>query len=319
MSRVFELYAAMFNRKQEEDSINAHYSVLKGYWEELLQYHPNTTDLTKQKRYREEFQVALLLSSLNSDYSVYKDQIMASKKLPTAAQAYSRLQRGFQGRGGRNSNDSPMKCIYCGKLGHVENFCYLNHEVKLSKPPTPPLTISSTSTLVIDSPENPRKEVNAVLKEEAAYFGDIVILPFMDRYELVVLKTIAICDFGVHNLTAAYIMKCDDDTFVRVDTVLKEINGISHKRPLYMGNLNLLHRPLRNGKWAVTYEEWPEEVYPPYANGPGYLFKMEDVSMGMWVENFNSSTTSVQYSHSWKFCQYGCMEDYYSAHYQFGS
>lgn len=182
---------------------------------------------------------------------------------------------------------------------------------------------------------NPRKEVNAVLKKEAAYFGDIVILPFMDRYELVVLKTIAICDYGVQNVTAAHIMKCDDDTFVRVDSVMKEIGGISTKRSLYMGNLNLLHRPLRSGKWAVTYEEWPQEVYPPYANGPGYiissdiakfivsqhvnrrlrLFKMEDVSMGMWVEQFNSSTP-VQYSHNWKFCQYGCMEDYYTAHYQ---
>ncbi|CAN1145699.1 Hydroxyproline O-galactosyltransferase GALT2 [Linum perenne] len=157
----------------------------------------------------------------------------------------------------------------------------------------------------------------------------------MDRYELVVLKTIAICEFGVKNVSAAYIMKCDDDTFVRVETVLKEIGHVSREKSLYMGNLNLLHRPLRNGKWAVTFKEWPEAVYPPYANGPGYvissdianfivsqhnkrslrLFKMEDVSMGMWVKNFNS-TTLVQYSHSRKFCQYGCMEDYYTAHYQ---
>ncbi|XP_054777996.1 hydroxyproline O-galactosyltransferase GALT2 [Prosopis cineraria] len=183
---------------------------------------------------------------------------------------------------------------------------------------------------------NPRKEVNAVLKKEATYFGDIVILPFMDRYELVVLKTIAICEFGVHNVSAAYIMKCDDDAFVRVDTVLKEIERVPQKKSLYMGNLNLLHRPLRNGKWAVTYEEWPEEVYPPYANGPAYvissdivvfvisqhqqrrlrLFKMEDVSMGMWVERFNSTMRTVQYSHNWKFCQYGCMEGYFTAHYQ---
>ncbi|KAM6551991.1 hypothetical protein CsatB_001799 [Cannabis sativa] len=183
---------------------------------------------------------------------------------------------------------------------------------------------------------NPRKEVNLMMKKEAAYFGDIVILPFMDRYELVVLKTIAICEYGVQNVTAAYIMKCDDDTFIRVDTVLREIEGISRKKSLYMGNLNLLHRPLRSGKWAVTYEEWPEEVYPPYANGPGYiissdiakfvvsqhgnrslrLFKMEDVSMGMWVEQFNSTIAAVQYSHNWKFCQYGCLVDYYTAHYQ---
>ncbi|XP_057422343.1 hydroxyproline O-galactosyltransferase GALT2-like [Lotus japonicus] len=183
---------------------------------------------------------------------------------------------------------------------------------------------------------NPRKEVNAVLKKEAAYFGDIVILPFLDRYELVVLKTVAICEFGIQNVTAAYIMKCDDDTFVRVDTVLKEIDKVPQKKSLYMGNLNLLHRPLRNGKWAVTYEEWPEEVYPPYANGPAYvissdivtfilsqhkdrrlrLFKMEDVSMGMWVERYNNSMAAVQYSHNWKFCQYGCMEGYFTAHYQ---
>ena len=46
------------------------------------------------------------------------------------------------------------------------------------------------------------------------------------------------------------------------------------------------------------------------------LFKMEDVSMGMWVERFNSTMKPVQYSHNWKFCQYGCMEGYFSAHYQ---
>ncbi|XP_073313063.1 hydroxyproline O-galactosyltransferase GALT2-like isoform X2 [Primulina huaijiensis] len=182
---------------------------------------------------------------------------------------------------------------------------------------------------------NTRSEVNAILKKEAAYFGDIEILPFMDRYELVVLKTIAICEYGVQNATAAYIMKCDDDTFIKIDAVLKEIEGTSPTRSLYLGNLNFLHRPLRTGKWAVSYEEWPEEIYPPYANGPGYvvssdiaeyiviqhqnhrlwLFKMEDVSMGMWVEQFNT-TKHVRYSHNWKFCQYGCMEDYYTAHYQ---
>ncbi|THU56012.1 hypothetical protein C4D60_Mb11t12790 [Musa balbisiana] len=122
---------------------------------------------------------------------------------------------------------------------------------------------------------NLRKEVNTMLKKEAEYFQDIVILPFMDRYELVVLKTIAICDYGVHNLTTPYIMKCDDDTFIRVDVVLKEIKRVSQEKPLYMGNLNLLHRPLRHGKWAVSYEEWPGYIYPPYANGPGYIISID--------------------------------------------
>ncbi|KAD3068896.1 hypothetical protein R6Q59_017106 [Mikania micrantha] len=182
---------------------------------------------------------------------------------------------------------------------------------------------------------SPRKEQNAILKKEAAYFGDIVVLTFMDHYELVVLKTIAICEYAVQNVSTSYVMKCDDDTFTRVDTVLKELKSVPHQLPLYMGNLNLYHRPLRHGKWAVSFEEWPEAVYPPYANGPGYIissdiakfivsqhtkrklriFKMEDVSMGMWVEQFNS-TKLVQYSHHGKFCQYGCIDNYYTAHYQ---
>lgn len=38
--------------------------------------------------------------------------------------------------------------------------------------------------------------------------------------------------------------------------------------------------------------------------------------MGMWVERYNSTVAPVQYSHNWKFCQYGCMEGYFTAHYQ---
>jgi hypothetical protein len=184
---------------------------------------------------------------------------------------------------------------------------------------------------------NGRKEVNVELLKEAEFFGDTVIVPYMDNYDLVVLKTVAICEYGARTAGAEYIMKCDDDTFVRVDAVIKEANKVADGKSLYVGNMNYYHKPLRNGKWAVTYEEWPEEDYPPYANGPGYivssdiaqfivdefedhrlrLFKMEDVSMGMWVEKFNNKTaTSVEYVHSFKFCQFGCIEDYYTAHYQ---
>lgn len=35
-------------------------------------------------------------------------------------------------------------------------------------------------------------------------------------------------------------MKCDDDTFVRVDSVLGEINEASRNKSLYLGNFNAL-------------------------------------------------------------------------------
>ncbi|XP_015970265.1 hydroxyproline O-galactosyltransferase GALT6 [Arachis duranensis] len=180
-----------------------------------------------------------------------------------------------------------------------------------------------------------RKEVNVQLKKEAEYFGDIIIVPYMDNYELVVLKTVAICEYGVHKVSAKHIMKGDDDTFINLDAFLDKARQVPDYISFYFGNMNYHHKPLRHGKWAVTYEEWPEEDYPPYANGPGYilssdiaeyivsefemhrlrLFKMEDVSMGMWVGQFNS-TKPVRYLHSLKFCQYGCIEGYFTAHYQ---
>lgn len=63
-------------------------------------------------------------------------------------------------------------------------------------------------------------------------------------------------------MAAKYIMKCDDDTFVRVDAVMREVNKQSG-RSFYIGNINYYHNPLRRGKWAVTYEVRILIVFPP--------------------------------------------------------
>jgi hypothetical protein len=45
--------------------------------------------------------------------------------------------------------------------------------------------------------QHANKEINLQVKKEADYYRDMVVLPFIDRYDIVVLKTIAICQFGV--------------------------------------------------------------------------------------------------------------------------
>lgn len=49
--------------------------------------------------------------------------------------------------------------------------------------------------------------MNMELMKEVGYFGDIVIVPYMDNYDLVVLKTVAICEYGVksHNKTSTWL------------------------------------------------------------------------------------------------------------------
>ncbi|CAM8932532.1 unnamed protein product [Rhodiola kirilowii] len=132
-----------------------------------------------------------------------------------------------------------------------------------------------------------RNEVNVELKKEAEYF--------------------AICEHGVRTFSAHNIMKCDDDTFVRVDAVLYGVRKLG-SQSFYAGNMNYHHKALRHGKWAVTRTEWPDEAYPA-------LFKMEDVSMGMWGRAVHS-TKRVKYLHTVKFCQFGCIANYITAHYQ---
>lgn len=60
--------------------------------------------------------------------------------------------------------------------------------------------------------------------------------------------------FQVRTVSASYIMKGDDDTFVRVDAIINEARKVREGRSLYIGNINYSHKPLRSGKWAVTYE-----------------------------------------------------------------
>lgn len=55
-------------------------------------------------------------------------------------------------------------------------------------------------------------------------------------------------------MAAKYIFKCDDDTFVRIDAVVKEAKKVPKDRSLYAGNINYNYKPFRHGKWAVTNE-----------------------------------------------------------------
>ncbi|KAE8769128.1 putative beta-1,3-galactosyltransferase 18 [Hordeum vulgare] len=101
-------------------------------------------------------------------------------------------------------------------------------------------------------------EINAELKREADFFQDIVIVPFMDGYDLVVLKTIAIAEYGVRVIPAKYVMKCDDDTFARIDSILDQVKKVKSDKSVYVRSMNYYHRPLRSDKWAVTYENYYE-------------------------------------------------------------
>lgn len=46
------------------------------------------------------------------------------------------------------------------------------------------------------------------------------------------------------------------------------------------------------------------------------LFKLEDVAMGIWIEQFNQGGKEVQYINEERFYNSGCESNYILAHYQ---
>ncbi|KAJ3702894.1 hypothetical protein LUZ61_006599 [Rhynchospora tenuis] len=158
--------------------------------------------------------------------------------------------------------------------------------------------------------------VNEELWREAETYGDIQIVPFVDYYELIAWKSIAICIYGANVVSARYVMKTDDDAFVRVDSILSSLKKINITSGLLYGHLNNDTTPYRgtDHKWCVTTEEWEEEKYPTWANGPGYvvshdvakrvheqlkrgslkMFKLEDVAMGIWLNNMKKEGVEIQ-------------------------
>ncbi|KAL6547103.1 Beta-1,3-galactosyltransferase galt1 [Orobanche minor] len=174
--------------------------------------------------------------------------------------------------------------------------------------------------------------VNEELWNEARTYGDIQLMPFVDYYSLITWKTIAICIFGTEIVSAKFIMKTDDDAFVRVDEILNSLKRTNRTHGLLYGLINSDSQPHRSldSKWY----EWPHDNYPPWAHGPGYvvssdiartvaknhkqlkIFKLEDVSMGIWIDDMKKSGLEVKYENDERIINDGCRDGYVVAHYQ---
>ncbi|XWS30254.1 hypothetical protein CRYUN_Cryun24cG0100700 [Craigia yunnanensis] len=180
--------------------------------------------------------------------------------------------------------------------------------------------------------------VNEELWSEIKTYGDIQLMPFVDYYGLITWKTVAICIFGTQAVSAKYVMKTDDDAFVRVDEVLASISKKSVSHGLLYGLINYDAQPHRNAdsKWYISPEEYPGRTYPPWAHGPGYvvsydiakevytkqkegrlrMFKLEDVAMGIWIADMKREGLKVHYINEGRVYNEGCKDGYVVAHYQ---
>ena len=167
-----------------------------------------------------------------------------------------------------------------------------------------------------------------MLNEERSRSDDLIVLPNLeDNYEKLTEKVVASMQWINNKVDFDYLLKTDDDTFVRVDEVIKDLQMKPSER-LYWGFFNNGSEIVKVGKWAET-KPYICDRYVSYALGGGYVlskdlisyivdnsdkFKMfvnEDVSVWTWL-----APLDVNKIHDERFRMYGeCKEEYIVLHY----
>nr|XP_060614961.1 beta-1,3-galactosyltransferase 6 [Anolis sagrei ordinatus] len=143
------------------------------------------------------------------------------------------------------------------------------------------------------------EELHALELEQSRH-RDLLLLPELrDSYENLTAKVLAMYVWLDQHLDFRFVLKADDDTFVRLDVLLDELRGKDPRR-LYWGFFSGRGRVKSGGKWKEN--AWLLcDYYLPYALGGGYvlsadlvrylrlsrdflnLWQSEDVSLGAWL------------------------------------
>lgn len=146
----------------------------------------------------------------------------------------------------------------------------------------------------------------SALQKEAAHYKDFVRLAVVEGYSNLTRKTLTFFKWSVlHHPATKFFMKLDDDTFPKMEALLPIL---AKKKPhyVYMGAMMGGGPVQRRGKWAEDPTIFPDEFYPTYAAGSGYILSMrlarklheadiqggirllanEDTTVGVWIHNF---------------------------------
>ena len=156
------------------------------------------------------------------------------------------------------------------------------------------------------------------LESEQANHNDLLLLGSLkDGYHSLTLKVLNMLVWADNHLRFSYLLKCDEDTYVRVEAIVSELNGRKSMESLYWGYFLGYSGPSVTGKFA-EHNWFLCDRFLPYAMGGGYiisynlvhivarnagdlqLYNNEDVSMGVWLSSYK-----IERKHDVRFNTYG--------------
>lgn len=116
-----------------------------------------------------------------------------------------------------------------------------------------------------------------MLQAESQRHRDIIQQDFLDSYKNLTIKTLMGMNWvAVHCQRASYVMKTDSDMFVNTEYLIYKLlkPELKPKTNYFTGNNMRGFAPNRNknSKWYMSPELYPEEKYPTFCSGTGYVF-----------------------------------------------
>ncbi|XP_060926976.1 beta-1,3-galactosyltransferase 2-like [Limanda limanda] len=115
------------------------------------------------------------------------------------------------------------------------------------------------------------------LLQESRRHHDLLQSDFMDSYNNLTIKTMVMFEWlNSHCPNTSYAMKVDTDMFLNVQNLVSML--VTAPRHLYMTGLVSRGAYVvrdNSSKWYLPVSAFPESTYPPFAQGPGYVFSMD--------------------------------------------
>ena len=166
-------------------------------------------------------------------------------------------------------------------------------------------SLSVTSRFLIGTLGISKEELAGGLEKENANFKDLLLLPsLLDSYSNLTAKVLLGMQWAAENVPFDYVLKTDDDSYVRLERLVRVLEAMRCPENLYWGYFMGSAFPEATGKWKE--KEWflcPH--YLPYAMGGGYvlsrstvslllrfshrlkMYSNEDVSMATWLAPYH--------------------------------
>lgn len=130
--------------------------------------------------------------------------------------------------------------------------------------------------------------VQEQLDKESRTHADIIQMNFRDSYQNLTIKTMMMMNWlATFCPEASYAMKVDADIFVNIFYLIRLLRS-SPKQDFITGSVIRDGRPRRDSgsKWHLSEELYPEDSFPWYVSGAGYVFSLDLAARISWASRF---------------------------------